>query len=114
MLWVQASQDSSLSSLQEVYSENGKSVAPHQWMLFEPSVLHLGLQSKHLFNFFFSSLLNLMQDHHCIWINNCVGYWNYKAFFVFILYATIASVYSMVCFRFRVHLFCNGQDSYLT
>lgn len=40
----------------------------------------------------------LKMDHHCLWINNCVGYWNYKAFFVFVSYATIASLYSMVIF----------------
>ncbi|KAE9619346.1 hypothetical protein Lal_00047433 [Lupinus albus] len=40
----------------------------------------------------------LKMDHHCLWINNCVGYWNYKAFFVFALYATIASIHSMVLF----------------
>ncbi|XP_028783009.1 probable protein S-acyltransferase 15 isoform X2 [Neltuma alba] len=36
----------------------------------------------------------LKMDHHCMWINNCVGYWNYKAFFVLALYATIASIHS--------------------
>ncbi|XP_045827679.1 probable protein S-acyltransferase 15 [Trifolium pratense] len=40
----------------------------------------------------------LKMDHHCLWINNCVGYWNYKAFFDFILYATISSIYSTVLF----------------
>ncbi|TKY51620.1 S-acyltransferase 15 [Spatholobus suberectus] len=40
----------------------------------------------------------LKMDHHCLWINNCVGYWNYKAFFVFVLYATMASIYSTVIF----------------
>ncbi|KAG2729817.1 hypothetical protein I3760_01G267200 [Carya illinoinensis] len=34
----------------------------------------------------------LRMDHHCLWINNCVGYWNYKPFFILVLYATI--VYS--------------------
>ncbi|KAH8497325.1 hypothetical protein H0E87_019851 [Populus deltoides] len=38
----------------------------------------------------------LRMDHHCLWINNCVGYWNYKAFFILVLYATIASIYSSV------------------
>ncbi|XP_024031714.1 probable protein S-acyltransferase 15 [Morus notabilis] len=38
----------------------------------------------------------LRMDHHCMWVNNCVGYWNYKAFFVLVFYATIASIYSTV------------------
>ncbi|XWS66183.1 hypothetical protein CRYUN_Cryun05aG0178100 [Craigia yunnanensis] len=36
----------------------------------------------------------LRMDHHCLWINNCVGYWNYKAFFTLILYATMGSIHS--------------------
>ncbi|XVE75385.1 hypothetical protein DITRI_Ditri12bG0090200 [Diplodiscus trichospermus] len=36
----------------------------------------------------------LRMDHHCLWINNCVGYWNYKAFFNLILYATMGSIHS--------------------
>ncbi|KAE8670676.1 putative protein S-acyltransferase 15 [Hibiscus syriacus] len=38
----------------------------------------------------------LRMDHHCLWINNCVGYRNYKAFFDLILYATIGSIHSTV------------------
>ncbi|XP_010521600.1 PREDICTED: probable protein S-acyltransferase 16 [Tarenaya hassleriana] len=38
----------------------------------------------------------LRMDHHCIWINNCVGHTNYKAFFIFVIYAVTSCVYSLV------------------
>ncbi|CAK9179448.1 unnamed protein product [Ilex paraguariensis] len=38
----------------------------------------------------------LRMDHHCIWMNNCVGHANYKVFFIFVVYAVIACLYSLV------------------
>nr|GLL24283.1 probable protein S-acyltransferase 16 [Ipomoea trifida]GMC81730.1 probable protein S-acyltransferase 16 [Ipomoea batatas] len=38
----------------------------------------------------------LRMDHHCVWMNNCVGHANYKVFFVFVVYAVIACLYSLV------------------
>ncbi|XP_078442705.1 DHHC-type zinc finger family protein [Wolffia australiana] len=40
----------------------------------------------------------LKMDHHCLWINNCVGYANYKTFIVFVFYATTSAIYAMVIF----------------
>ncbi len=35
-------------------------------------------------------------DHHCPWINNCVGYYTQKPFVLFLMYVLLASVYASV------------------
>ncbi|KAK8928599.1 putative S-acyltransferase [Platanthera zijinensis] len=48
----------------------------------------------------------LRMDHHCVWINNCVGHANYKVFFVFMLYTVISCIHSLgllLGFAYDVH-----------
>lgn len=34
-------------------------------------------------------------DHHCPWVNNCIGYGNYRSFFLSIFFITIGTLYGM-------------------
>lgn len=34
-------------------------------------------------------------DHHCPWINNCVGEWNQKYFLQFLIYVGLLSAYAV-------------------
>ena len=35
-------------------------------------------------------------DHHCPWINNCVGEWNQKYFLQFLFYVGVLAAYSIL------------------
>ncbi|XP_063716349.1 palmitoyltransferase ZDHHC16-like [Symsagittifera roscoffensis] len=46
----------------------------------------------------------LRMDHHCPWINNCVGHFNHKFFFSFLVYLIIGALYLVATAHFYFNI----------
>jgi len=52
------------------------------------------LQPPYVFHCHACQACVVYMDHHCPWVNNCVGYYTQKPFILFCAYGTITTVYA--------------------
>lgn len=55
----------------------------------------------------------LQYDHHCLWLNNCIGYNNYRSFVMLLIYMTAGcmyGIYRLLPIIITIHTTTHGMD----
>jgi hypothetical protein len=53
-------------------------------------------------------------DHHCVWLNNCIGKKNYKSFYILLIFVELSLIFNVFAYVYAFVLFINGDFSRLS
>ena len=52
----------------------------------------------------------LRMDHHCPWVNNCIGFWNRKYFLLLLIYGIMLSYMTFGSLVVDFYYYSTGDD----